>query len=298
MEWYYADGNQQKGPVDKDELVRMRSYGVISKDTLVWCESMSRWEPYSQAIGEDAAVTSGSAPPLPQRDERDMRFVDIPSRMVLSTVALCVSVPMFCLAQCPGIVPLIPAIIAMVYSTQVGSRRQNGDYEGAMNCSRNARNFGYISLLFALLIILVVAALGFMVIDEVQIHDKKSQVRADMRSMATAIETYYFDQNTYPEFLWQTTTPIAYSVDLPEDTFVDSPHVAYIQYKKSKVNVDGEEHECWLLWGVGPDGVASLDVNTLQERYNAAPVPLGFSDVTYDVSNGTKSSGDIFYFSD
>jgi uncharacterized RDD family membrane protein YckC len=49
MNWYYADGGRQAGPVDEaalDELVRQ---GVVRDDTLVWREGLASWQPHGAA---------------------------------------------------------------------------------------------------------------------------------------------------------------------------------------------------------------------------------------------------------
>src|SRR5262245_47152083 len=55
MEWYYAVGGQQKGPVNEEELQRMAQQGVVTPQTLVWREGMADWQPYG----------GGTPPPMP-----------------------------------------------------------------------------------------------------------------------------------------------------------------------------------------------------------------------------------------
>lgn len=49
MNWYYADQGRPAGPVDDAQLEQLRRSGTIADDTLVWCEGMANWAPYSQA---------------------------------------------------------------------------------------------------------------------------------------------------------------------------------------------------------------------------------------------------------
>lgn len=47
MSWYYAESGQQKGPVSEEDFQRLITAGAISRETLVWREGMSTWEPLS-----------------------------------------------------------------------------------------------------------------------------------------------------------------------------------------------------------------------------------------------------------
>lgn len=49
MDWYYAFGGGQKGPVDEEEFQRLVQQGTITPETLVWREGMASWQPYSTA---------------------------------------------------------------------------------------------------------------------------------------------------------------------------------------------------------------------------------------------------------
>jgi hypothetical protein len=58
MEFYYAEGNQQKGPVTVDELRSLR----LPPDTLVWREGMSQW---TRADGVPELTSLFAAPAAP-----------------------------------------------------------------------------------------------------------------------------------------------------------------------------------------------------------------------------------------
>ncbi len=44
-QWYYAKGNQQQGPVSKDDLQQLVTQGMVTSGDLVWAEGMAQWEP-------------------------------------------------------------------------------------------------------------------------------------------------------------------------------------------------------------------------------------------------------------
>lgn len=58
MEWYYAEGTAQRGPVGADEFQRLLSAGTVSSETLVWREGMTTWLPYGQ-LGSAPAPAVG-----------------------------------------------------------------------------------------------------------------------------------------------------------------------------------------------------------------------------------------------
>ena len=47
MEWFYARGDMQRGPVTEDELADLIKDGIISAETRVWKEGMDDWLPVS-----------------------------------------------------------------------------------------------------------------------------------------------------------------------------------------------------------------------------------------------------------
>jgi type II secretion system protein G len=107
--------------------------------------------------------------------------------------------------------------------------------------SWNLRGFTLIELLIVVAIIAILAAIAVPNFLEAQTRAKVSRVKADMRSVATGVESYHIDWNKYPpEYeagatgaAWggtttppfhsripsSITTPIAYLTSLPRDPF-------------------------------------------------------------------------------
>lgn len=58
MNWFYADGGNQKGPVSDSELDELLRSGKISPNTLVWREGMTHWQPLNtcRAVGQSGVV--------------------------------------------------------------------------------------------------------------------------------------------------------------------------------------------------------------------------------------------------
>ncbi len=59
MDWYYASGADQKGPVGDDELQRLAQQGVVTPETLVWREGLTSWQPHG-GIAPQALAGAGS----------------------------------------------------------------------------------------------------------------------------------------------------------------------------------------------------------------------------------------------
>jgi hypothetical protein len=159
---------------------------------------------------------------------------------------------------------------------------------------------------------------------EVQIRNKVSRAKSDMRSMATALEAYFVDTNHYPASVPGThllsfnkapatrkmpsfrlgvktkspngreiaipmtvTTPIAYITRYFKDPFQVSPtdpQPTFAYY--------GDTNG-WILISPGPDG--NYDINPAKDYRSDIPQPtLQLLLKAYDPSNGTVSGGDVF----
>ncbi|MEQ2006581.1 MAG: RDD family protein [Limisphaerales bacterium] len=57
MSWYYAVGQEQKGPVTEDQLHTLAKDGVVTDDTMVWSDGMANWQAYRDVRGGGAAAT-------------------------------------------------------------------------------------------------------------------------------------------------------------------------------------------------------------------------------------------------
>lgn len=60
MEWYYAVGGEQKGPVSAQELERLAAQGVVTADTLVWRDGLANWQRFA-----DSNLGTPAPPPAP-----------------------------------------------------------------------------------------------------------------------------------------------------------------------------------------------------------------------------------------
>ena len=156
------------------------------------------------------------------------------------------------------------------------------------------RGFTLIELLIVVAIIAILAAIAVPNFLEAQVRSKVSRVRADMRSIATALEIYCVDNNVYPCRptceadcgCWRgaLTTPIAYTSAGFEDPFAsqDSPEKRYYRYSICY------KMKSWIFVSLGPDRTSAFDpMLWMCGMASTYPMP-------YDATNGTVSFGDIY----
>lgn len=169
---------------------------------------------------------------------------------------------------------------------------------------RNRSAFTLIELLIVVAIIAILAAIAVPNFLEAQVRSKVSRMKADLRTLTTAVESYMVDHNKYPpapapwppDFIptkeaktWLLTTPVAYINSIPKDVFspdnvrhsaAGGPFDIRGKYLKYITEIQGEH---WLAFSNGPDLV-----------FSPGPPPT-YSGVIYDATNGSISDGDIYY---
>lgn len=94
-----------------------------------------------------------------------------------------------------------------------------------MNASRHGRGFTLIELLIVVAIIAILAAIAVPNFLEAQVRAKVSRIKNDMRSCATAMESYIIDHNRYPLISGEPsmTTPVSYISSWPRSPFLEGP---------------------------------------------------------------------------
>jgi len=178
------------------------------------------------------------------------------------------------------------------------------------------RAFTLIELLIVVAIIAILAAIALPNFLEAQTRAKVARVKADHRTLVTALETYRISNNNYPiSIVFATdlellplTTPVSYISSIPRDPFeakdengVPQPqqtydYVRYILEKNPNrilriappTNRSNFAH--YVLISAGPDSRQEIN-------YILADVPdWSFITNSYDATNGSVSKGDIYTF--
>jgi prepilin-type N-terminal cleavage/methylation domain-containing protein len=162
--------------------------------------------------------------------------------------------------------------------------------------SSDSRAFTLVELLIVVGIIAILALIALPNFLDAQVRSKVSRARADMRTLATALESYATDTNHYPpNFDYASTlltpdrltTPIAYISSLPHDPFktdqTDEPLRRYDYHNvKQQVtnNVPGWPPNDLLRYG--------------DWRFASyGPMRQYLPWMPYDPTNGTVSEGNI-----
>jgi general secretion pathway protein G len=140
---------------------------------------------------------------------------------------------------------------------------------------KRMKGFTLIELLIVVAIIAILAAIAVPNFLEAQVRSKVSRVKADQRSLATGLESYYVDNNSYPfnangangcnafagtgtgafeiytfrirvgtEPFFTMTTPLAYITGYFPDPFADTKGASFGYY---------HDNAGWILTSFGPD---------------------------------------------
>jgi prepilin-type N-terminal cleavage/methylation domain-containing protein len=172
--------------------------------------------------------------------------------------------------------------------------------------------FTLIELLIVSGILAILAAIALPNFLEAQTRSKVARAKADMRTIATALESYFSDHNKYPpstlvprfaRFL-PLTTPVAYLTSIPKDVFEANdtdagPWRAMGNFAYGAMPIDTESR--WAMASRGPD----LDRDHGRIEFYPGWRPdiwenpaSGYDFVRYDPTNGTVSDGDLWRVSD
>ncbi len=188
------------------------------------------------------------------------------------------------------------------------------------------KGFTLIELLIVVAIIAILAAIAVPNFLEAQVRSKVSRVYSDMRSMATAMEAYMVDYNSYPsQYASGTQNPgdnYKYAGPLSAAVALSTP-VAYITNPQIRdpfaLNLKEDDNPTNIQVGTGNDGNKQLTLTMSgrndpivgggvfpsncfvimsvgpdrddQTGLNGYPWVKG---ITYDGTNGTRSEGDVY----
>lgn len=200
------------------------------------------------------------------------------------------------------------------------------------------QGFTLIELLIVVAIIGILAAIAVPNFLNAQVRAKVAKAEYEMRSLKTALESFFIDNNGYPpmdadrvrsrrqypdldsspcgplidiahiaigargERRIYLTTPVAYITSLPSDPFRSNGKECGYGYGSN-----GQSYYILTSWGPDQaDGLSGISGGELDERHYTGAVfsdsrrhglrgsDFLLSELIYDPSNGTSSSGDIF----
>ena len=175
------------------------------------------------------------------------------------------------------------------------------------SCGR--RGFTLIELLIVVAIIAILASIAVSNFLEAQVRSKVARANSDLRTIATALETYRVDLNRYPPTPMESlgsrdqrlaflTTPVAYLSSIPLEVFSKGKPEGYAFWSANlndamKVSPiyyylpdEKNRRGRWALFSRGPD----LDYEVAVEEGGSGLLNY------YDPTNGTVSNGDLMKF--
>lgn len=195
---------------------------------------------------------------------------------------------------------------------------------GYRSLNSSQSGFTLIELLIVVAIISILSAIAVPNFLEAQTRSKVSRERADLKSIASGLETYRVDNNAYPwvgdpaypagamstfykNRLKVITTPIAYMSIIPDDVFAKDPSeeprdtgYAYAPGNialgvAAKFNKAVYRNTIYSVSGRGPDRDMEFGQYCLN---HPEMISRGYPEKgSYDPTNGTISGGDVVQLS-
>lgn len=183
-----------------------------------------------------------------------------------------------------------------------------------MSQLRLSAGFTLIELLVVVAIIAILSTIALPNFLEAQTRSKVARVKNDLRTMATALETYAADNRCYPPSgplldprfrrFKPLTTPIPYLSKIPLDPFesIDPNGIAHWRtglYAYGAMPLENASR--WIVGSDGPDRqMDTVDMwaytGYIKERFFSNVD--GFHTIIYDPTNGSVSRGDVLRAND
>ena len=186
-----------------------------------------------------------------------------------------------------------------------------------MSRKKTRLGFTLIELLIVVAIIGILAAIAVPNFLNARIRAKIARVHSDQKSIATALEMYHLDNNSYIQTMggasefYLLTTPIAYLASVPADVFLPwkgskggifsrNPDDRFPTFDYTANDWFAESHgqvrnppHAYIMESVGPDRKHIPEVHEVWAAHSGHPPAAIFNRYLYDGTNGLVSYGSI-----
>jgi hypothetical protein len=134
--WIIGGDNKEYGPIPAEQIRGWLAEGRANGKSFVRRDGSNQWMAASSfpEFGQAPPPLQSFAPSLSPLEKNKIKNYLIPS--IVAT----------CCCGCPPV-----GIVAIYYATQVDTRLSRGDFEGAMNASRKARIWCWISFILGII---------------------------------------------------------------------------------------------------------------------------------------------------
>lgn len=170
--------------------------------------------------------------------------------------------------------------------------------------------FTLIELLIVVAIIGILAAIAVPNFLNAHTRAQIAKAESEMKTIITALESYRIDNNLYPLWLEANgtaknplnrrliplTTPVSYMASVPQDPFIYGPPGTRIVESQNAAYITYDYTEAWSRVHFG--GLKILPAQARCADYKLTSAGPDFENtygntVTFDISNGLRSFGDI-----
>lgn len=176
--------------------------------------------------------------------------------------------------------------------------------------------FTLIELLIVVAIIGILAAIAVPNFVNAQVRAKVARVQSDHNAIATALEAYRIDKNSFPgdhdldnymnneNGLFKLTSPVSYMASLPTDPFVEKKLNFLANFSNSNAYASNGRPDYEMGSGADNPGKYRKQAYSLMsygpdhddDNSNHDDFPFGTDHDRYDPTNGINSDGNIFRF--
>lgn len=150
--YHIARNNQKIATCTQDELPARYASGEILPTDLLWADGMPDWSPAEKILGQPLPPLGETPPPVPSTSPAPQYIATKPPKPDSYLVQAILATLFCCLPF---------GVVSIVFAAQVDGKYNSGDYAGAEDSAKKARQFFWTSLILGLSVTIIYAAFMF-----------------------------------------------------------------------------------------------------------------------------------------